>query len=220
MANIEHIYYKPRDPEICESSFLWVESSRKQIRNLPQIIWNDNTPWAEANLWALEQAASSKRDLKTVRSNMSHLLAYAKWLEAESLEWWHFPERESERCLIRFRGALIDARTNSELAPSTVSQRIAAVIRFYKWMQSRRLISPEWPMWEQKLVGVKLTNSFGLEHTMQVVSSDLAIPNRKVAGAIELEDGLLPVTVDAMKRILELANKFATEELSLMLQIG
>lgn len=220
MASLEKINYQPYRVEILNQSFQLVATNRKQITKIPQIVWEDNSMWAEANLWALEQATSSKRDLKTVQSNMSHLLAYAKWLEAESIQWWYFPERESERCLVRFRGALIDARNNGDLAPSTASQRIAVVIRFYKWMQDRQLISPEWPMWKQRFVGIKLTNSFGFEHTMRVASTDLAIPMRKVAGAIQIEDGLLPVSVSAMKEIILLADRNATEELSLMLRIG
>lgn len=220
MASLEQINYQPQRAEVSDGSVKWTKPKRNPIKNLPQIVWEDNSTWAEANLWALEQATSSKRDLKTVRSNMSHLFAYAKWLEAESLTWCHFPERESERCLVRFRGALVNARNNGDLAPSTTSQRMASVIRFYKWLQARRLISPEWPMWEQRFVGIKLTNSFGLEHTMRVASTDLAIPNRKVAGAIQLEDGLLPVAISSMKEILMLADSNATEELSLMLRIG
>ncbi len=220
MASLEYIDYQPHLAEISHGSLQRVELKRKSIQRLPQIVWEDNSTWAEANIWALDQATSSKRDLKTVRSNMTHLLAYAKWLEAESITWWYFPERESERCLVRFRGALVSARNNGELAPSTTSQRMATTIRFYKWMKSRRLISPEWPMWEQRLVGIKLTNSFGLDHTMQVASTDLAIPNRKVAGAIQLEDGLLPVSVSATKKILALADNTAPEEFSLMLRLG
>lgn len=220
MASLEYIHYQPRRIEVNDASLEWFELQRKTIKKLPQIIWEDNSTWAEANLWALDQASSSKRDLKTVRSNMSHLLGYAKWLEAESIAWWHFPERESERCLIRFRGALVSARNNGELAPSTASQRMAAVIRFYKWMRVRRLISPEWPMWEERSVGIRLKNSFGLEHTMRVASTDLSIPNRKVAGAIQLEDGLLPVSISSMKEILALADEVSSEELSLMLRVG
>ncbi len=220
VASLEHIYYRPQNARINEDALEWEYINRKPISRLPQIVWGDNTTWAEANIWSLEQATSSKKDLKTVHSNMSHLLAYAKWLESESINWWHFPERESERCLVRFRGALVSARNNGDLAPSTASQRMAAVIRFYKWMHSRRLISPEWPMWEQRVVGIKLTNAFGLEHTMRVASTDLAIANRKVAGAIQLEDGLLPVSVSAMKEIIALADRVSSEELALMLRLG
>ena len=151
---------------------------------------------------------------------MSHLLAYAKWLGAESIDWWHFPDRESERCLNRFRGALIQARNLGELAPSTTSQRMAAVIRFYKWGRKIGLISTEWPMWKDKFVGIKLTNQFGLEHTLKVASTNLSIPNRTVAGPIQLEDGLLPVAIKSMKDILSFADENTSKELTLMLRIG
>ncbi|HEP0304282.1 tyrosine-type recombinase/integrase [Providencia sp. PROV254] len=220
MASLEQINYWPHRAEIKNGFLHWAELKRKPIKGLPQIVWDNHSTWVEANLWALEQVASTKRDLKTVRSNMSHLLAYAKWLESESIPWWYFPERESERCLIRFRGALIFARNNGDLAPSTASQRMSTIIRFYKWALSRQLISPEWPMWNQRLVGINLTDSFGIEHTIRISSTDLSIPNRKVAGAIKLEEGLLPVSVLTMKEILALADRSASEELSLILRLG
>lgn len=220
MATLEFINYQPRSVQVEDGSVYWCKLKREKIDNLPQILWEDNFTWAEVNLWALEQATSYRRSIKTVRSNMSHLLAYAKWLESESIDWWHFPERESDRCLIRFRGALIQARNSGELAPSTTSQRMAAVIRYYKWVKGKGIISPEWPMWQDRLVGVKITNAFGFEHTLRVSSTDLAIPNRNAAGAIKLEDGLLPVSVTAMKEILSLADANSSEEFALMLRIG
>lgn len=220
MATLQLINYHPFRVNIQSNKVHWAKSNHQIIKGLPQIIWQDNTTWSEANLWALEQATSFRSSIKTVRSNMSHLLAYAKWLESESMDWWHFPDRESERCLNRFRGALIQARNSGELAPSTTSQRMAAVIRFYKWAKNTGLISTEWPMWKDKLVGIKLTNQFGLEHTLKVASTNLAIPNRTVAGPIQLEDGLLPVAVKAMRDILSFADENASTELALMLRIG
>jgi len=220
VATLQLINYHPFQVNIQSNKVHWAKSNHQIIKGLPQIIWQDNTTWSEANLWALEQATSFRSSIKTVRSNMSHLLAYAKWLESESMDWWHFPDRESERCLNRFRGALIQARNSGELAPSTTSQRMAAVIRFYKWAKKTGLISTEWPMWKDKLVGIKLTNQFGLEHTLKVASTNLAIPNRTVAGPIQLEGGLLPVAVKAMRDILSFADKNASTELALMLRIG
>ena len=220
MATLKLINYHPFRVNIQSNKVHWSKSNHQIIKGLPQIIWQDNTTWSEANLWALEQATSFRSSIKTVRSNMSHLLAYAKWLESESMDWWHFPDRESERCLNRFRGALIQARNAGELAPSTTSQRMAAVIRFYKWARNTGLISTEWPMWKDRLVGIKLTSQFGLEHTLKVASTNLSIPNRTVAGPIQLEDGLLPVSVKSMKDILSFADENASEELALMLRIG
>jgi integrase len=220
MASLEKINYRPHRTEVIDGVVEMTELTRKPIKNLPLIFWEDNSPWAEVNLWSLEQAASHKRDLKTVHSSVSHLLAYAKWLEAESVKWWDFPDRESERCLTRFRGALIASRNNGDLAPSTTSQRMASVIRFYKWMLSRDLISPQIQMWKERSVGIKVTNSFGFEHTMRVASTDLAIPNRSVSGAFQLEEGVLPVSVSATNQILALADSDTSEELALMLRIG
>lgn len=220
MATLQRINYHPFQINIQNDQVHWTKSNHQNIDGLPQIIWQDNSTWSEANLWALEQATSFRSSIKTVRSNMSHLLAYAKWLEAESIDWWHFPDRERERCLNRFRGALIQARNSGELAPSTASQRMAAVIRFYKWARNIGLISSEWPMWKDRFVGIRLTNQFGLEHTLKVASTNLSIPNRTVAGPIQLEDGLLPLSAKAMKEVLSFADKNASQELALMLRIG
>lgn len=220
MATLEFIYYQHERVEVKNGLIVWNKLKRNSIKNLPQIVWDNHLPWSEANLWALEQATSSKRDIKTVLSNMSHIYAYAKWLESESIAWWHFPERESERCLTRFRGALVNARDRGELAPSTTSQRMATVIRFYKWLNKNDLISPDRPMWEECFFEIKIKTAFGLEHTMRVASTDLAIRNRKANSTLHTEDGLLPVSYAAMKEIIALADNCASQEMALMLRIG
>lgn len=185
---------------------------------LPVIFQRSGETWSEVNLWARHLAAHN--DPKTVRRSVDHLCAYATWLEEEGLAWWHFPPLEKDRCLVRYRGALIKARDRGELAPSTTSHRMAAVIRFYRWASSVRLISPDWPMWVDRIVGIRLENQFGLQHTLSVRSADLAIPNRKVAGAFPLEGGLMPVSSSEMQQVLKLADQFASEELQLMLRLG
>jgi len=220
MASLQTINYVPRHPEVVDGRIKWLQGASKSPIALPQICWDDGTTWGEANLWALTQATSQKKDIETVSRSMSHLTAYAKWLESEHIDWWHFPPRESERCLILFRGALVRARDRGELAPSTASQRMAAVVRFYRWVRSTHLLSTEWPMWEERQVGVRLKDAFGFEHTLRVSTTDLSIPNRKVAGGITLEDGLLPVSVAAMNEILQFAEQEASEELWLMLLLG
>lgn len=152
-------------------------------------------------------------------SAMTHLNAYAKWLEDEGVRWWDFPSRESDRCLVRFRGALMNNVEEGCLAPSTASHRMSAVIRFYRWLHSENLLSPEWPMWNEKVVGVRLTDSFGFERTLITNSTDLAIPNRK-ASRDTLEGGLLPVSLRRRNAILTYCNKNASQELTLMLGLG
>lgn len=220
MPTLEMITYRPHRADIENGCIRWNEAKgRKLIQGLPQIFWMDHTPWREANLWALEQSSSHKKSLKTILSAMTHLHAYAKWLEAENLNWWHFPAREADRCLVRFRGNLISARDNGEIAPSTAKHRMSAVIRFYRWLCATRLLSPEWPMWVEQMVGVRLTDGFGFQRTMMVNTTDLSITNRRAEG-FGLEDGLLPVAIGDVLKILNFAIEHASTELYLMLKLG
>jgi len=218
VARLEYIRLPAQRIEVENDQVRWVATQGRVVERLPQIIWSNHSAWGEANLWALEQA--SFKHIKTVHSSMTHLLGYAKWLEAESIDWWHFPARISERCLPRFRGALIRARNDGEMAQSTVSVRMTAIIRFYRWLQATGIISTSWPMWTERQIGIRIANSFGFEHTLRVTTTNLAIPNTKVAGAIGLEDGVMPLTAEGMSQVIKVANAKASAELALMLRAG
>lgn len=219
MATLERIRYTPSQIKLLDGELHRTPASAKNIiESLPQIVWADQTPWREANLWAFEQASKST-DSKTTLSSITHLHAYAKWLERQNVQWWHFPAREADRCLVRFRGDLIAARDCGELAPSTASQRMAAVVRFYKWLAASRLLSTEWPMWTDEQVGVQLVDEFGFARTMMVATTNLAIPNRKSQGE-KLEDGLIPLTAEAASQVVSFALIHGNYELYLLLRLG
>lgn len=221
MATLESIRHTPRRAEVVGDRVQWISRQDLQpIEDLPQICWANGRTWGEANLWALRQATSSKVDIETVKTSMRCLHAYAKWLEGQTIDWWHFPERESDRCLNLYRGALIKARDAGELAPSVASSRMSTVVRFYRWLVASRLLGAEAPMWNDRLVGVKLTDAFGLEHTLNVRTTDLAIPNAKVVGGSKLEDGPMPVSAAVALRIMKLAEAESSIELALMIRLG
>lgn len=220
MARLEYIRYVPHRSEMVDGCIEWspVRNSHV-IDGLPQIIWGNSTPWREANLWACERATSKDVSLKTVESNARALHAYANWLEETGADWWDFPPRKADRCLVRYRGALIKARDEGDIAPSTITERMAAVVRFYRWLHAMRLLSPTWPMWKERTIGIRLTDAVGFERTILVNSTDLAIPNRRAPGE-RLEDGLLPVSAHDRDDILTFAKESASEELFLMLTSG
>lgn len=219
MASLEVIRLKAVIPDVVAGVVDWSPAAGFHPERLPQICWKCGGTWGEANLWALEMLRS-QRDYKTALSSMSHLHAYAKWLESESLSWTHFPARESERCLTRFRGFLVRLRDGGGIAPSTASERMSAVVRFYRWVTRQGLLSTTWPKWSDRLVGIRLTDAFGLQHSLRVASTDLAIPNRRLPSSIALEDGLLPVSREARAAILKFAHAEASQELVLKLRLG
>lgn len=220
MARLEHILYVPHRAELDGGKINWNQvKNGRMIDALPQIIWNDSTPWREANLWALERATGREVGIKTVEANCTALHAYSNWLEETGNDWWAFPAKKADRCLVKFRGALIDARNKGEIAPSTASQRMASVVKFYRWLYEKGFLSPGSPMWTARPVPIKVTDKVGLERTILVNSTDLAIPNRSAPGE-RLEGGLLPVSAADRDTILKFSSEHASEELFLLLTLG
>lgn len=176
MATLEVIRFQRHDPDVPEvdspATVNWRAS--RTDSELPMIVWASGETWGQANLWAYHLA--EQVDPQTIMASLKHLASYAQWLEAEGVEWWHFPEKKSARCLFMFRKALIAARDGHEISPSTASARMAAVLRFYRWACAAELISPGGSMWEDREVAVKTTSTFGLDRTMRVISSELVIP--------------------------------------------
>ncbi len=220
MANLELIRFHPHKAVVPE-----VESPEavewrvgRSAGELPMIVWAHGESWGQANLWAHHLAEQC--DPKTVLTSIKHLAGYAQWLEAEAMDWWHFPEKKADRCLFKFRKALTDARDAHEIAPSTASARMAAVLRFYRWAHAAELITPGGPMWEDRQVAVRTVNTFGLERTMRVTTSELVIRNTKVKGGFQLEDGVMPVSEEGRRDIQAFVDAHASEELDLMLALG
>src|SRR5690606_41368884 len=147
MATLASIRFAPHRSSIIDGNVNWAPVKSRTIEGLPQIFWDSGIPWREANLWLLERAANKDVDLRTVQANGTSLHTYAQWLEKTATNWWEFPPRKADRCLVRYRGALIQARDEGELAPSTASQRMRVAVSFYRWLLSTGLLSPNWPMW-------------------------------------------------------------------------
>lgn len=220
MATLELISYSPERPHLQGGEICWQSDKYSPpIENLPVIAWKNGEFWSEANSWALE-LARSKNNIKTVISNMQGLLTYAKWLEIEGVNWWHFPQRSYDRCLNRYRGALIGARDRGELAPSTISNRMSVAVRFYRWARDNLLLHPENPMWKERQAFINFRDCAGFERAIKTSTTDLNITNRKPVGIFQLEDGLMPVTLDQRNEILSFASKHSSDEFVLMLRLG
>lgn len=220
MANLEYIHYQPHRAEIIHGTVQWVrEKSIHFIVRLPQIFWSNALPWSEANLFALELSRSRDVKLKTITSLMEHLHKYANWLEQEQIDWRHFPQIKAERVLVRYRGALIDARDQGALSPSTTTSRMRAVIRFYRYASGHNFISSDAPKWQDKSVVLRYFDVKGFERTLLRLTTDISIPNRARPG-LRLENGLLPLTDQHKLELLQFANENASQEIYLMLLIG
>lgn len=220
MARLEHIKYQPHRAIVEADKVRWVPiNNSRVIHKLPQLFWQNGTPWDEANHWALDKASSSDIKLSTVQSLMAHLRAYASWLESSETDWRHFPMRKQDRVLVLYRGNLIRDRDDGRLSPSTATARMRAIIQFYRHCGVYGFISKESPMWQDKMVIVRYFDSVGFERSLMRLSADLSIPNRARHG-VTLEDGLLPVSAVHQRELLQFAADNASIELHLLLMSG
>jgi integrase len=194
-------------------------ANSKPTPNVPHIFFDDGEPWLAANAYALNKLDSViGNNIKTVASNMSHLKAYACWLEDHGVDWRHFPKKKKDRCLFQYRGFLIKQREVGLLSPSTTSSRMAAIVHFYRWAQVYGWVDRE-PMWEDKTKAIQFFTSVGFSRTMSVISSELSIPNRRRIGT-GLEDGLQPLRDENRAELLSFLFENGKVELYLMAMIG
>ncbi|RML50836.1 hypothetical protein ALQ93_200116 [Pseudomonas syringae pv. pisi] len=197
----------------------WIQSEHGKVEQLPQIFWTDGRPWREVNAWLCTLASNRSSDIKTVQSKAAALLSYAKWLETNLVSWMEIHGRRDDRCIIRYRGALIMARQRGDAAASTVSSRIRVIRQFYAWVIDNRLITLSTPLWREKKIQIRFTDQFGFGRSKDVITTDLAIPYRG-RNDPDLEDGLWPVSTGDRERILDCARDHAPYEIYLMLLLG
>jgi len=213
VAVLERINFMKMDRD---PSGEWIhDSSKKTLKGLPQIFFDNGEPWAAANLYAFSKLNIS---IKTVLSNMSHLKAYASWLEAKQLDWRHFPNKKRDRCLFRYRGNLIDQRTTGAISPSTTTNRMNAIIHFYRWAKANGHIERQ-KLWEDRTKAVRFYTTAGFARTLAVLSSELSIPNRK-CNSTNLEDGLIPLTLANRDILLHFLDDHGMKELYMMMLVG
>lgn len=218
MARLESVRLTPHRIVVVDGAVIR-EPTGTSVAGFPQVFWETGRPWREANLWFYERYQNRNVQLRTVIASAAALHAYAQWLERTLIDWWDFPPRKADRCLVRYRGALIKAIEGGELAASTASARMRIVVAFYRWLLAKGLLSPMWPMWRERSIGIRLVDPVGFQRTIGVHTTDLAIPNR-LRRKGNLEGGVTPISADMRDALLALARNHASQELHLMLTLG
>lgn len=220
MARLEFINFNPWREATRHGSSLWVlDPLAVSVEKLPQIFWSTGEGWAEANVWALEKATTLQVNPKTVLSLMKHLRAYAEFLEERGLDWRHFPIRKADRTIFMFRGHLIKQIEDGGLKSSTANARMTALKQFYRFAHANALINSIVPMWAERSVVIPIFDSAGFQRSIARVSTELSIRNN-ARSFTRLEDGLLPLRVEDMTRLLDFSRGEGNEELHLMLLLG
>lgn len=169
-------------------------------------------------MWLMSRAQEDLVKLETVISNAENLYAYARWVETTDTDWRSFPRRLADRCIVKYRQALVATRDASNLASSTASSRIRVALAFYRWLYDTGLLGTNSPPCTDRLRTIKITNEVGLERTVITRSSALSIPNSRRKDTPE--GGLTPLRVEVRDQFLRFAWEHSSRELALMLMVA
>lgn len=215
MSVLEQINYQPMKFNDGE----WVpHSSFSLVENYPVLFFKDGEPFREANRWARDRFESGV-DFKTINRQMRHLNNYVSWLEEKQLHWKHFPKAKKERCLLRYRGYLMDQIRSGGYQCTTAKTNMASVLQFYRFSQAENLIETDSPLWKDHNKTIQFYNSLGFSRTMSIVSSELSVPCRKQSYT-SVEGGLLPITSENREKLLKFLDDTGKEQLFLMHVLG
>ena len=137
-----------------------------------------------------------------------------------SIRDWPEGDRPAEHPTAIYRRDLIRAREDGSRSSSTVSARMAVVMRFYQWaLQSGALICRV-KIFDPRTITFRHRDQRGFEHQKTVISTSLHIPNKRQHPRPSLEGGLLPVNSEVRDKIIQLAERHCSVEFQLILTLG
>lgn len=164
----------------------WVES---QFHLFPVVLQGNGAPWAEASLWLLSQVESKVNpNMASFASVAEDLTAFRRFIEEYDLDWTNFPSQKLHRPTYRFNGHLKHLVQSQHIKPSTAKRRMAAVIRFYRWLVEEKVISNEHPLWKESDRYIQFHGQYGDRLSKKVVTTDVSI---RVAKQDDPYDGRL-----------------------------
>lgn len=183
----------------------------------PVIIQGDGSPSEIFNLYLLKKLQQTiQYDLKTFASIANQLVDFQRFLEDEQLDCLKFHKLKQSNAIFKYRTRLIEQANAGLISASSASNRINAIVNFYRFLVIEDLI-------DHQLYGIPfkdvykyiaVDNEFGARRKMAIKSHDLAIhvpakaPNSEV---IKDNGELSPLSVESQAVILKALQKSSRE---------
>jgi integrase len=107
------------------------------------------------------------------------LALYRRYLDAEGLDFRHFPSEQNRRVTYSYRGHLRLEVEAGQISIKTARRKLSAVIQLYKWLAQEGLFVPENSPWKAKRILISVDNDGRKPARRLVESTDIAfkIPN-------------------------------------------
>ncbi|ATZ66195.1 tyrosine-type recombinase/integrase [Acinetobacter haemolyticus] len=183
----------------------------------PVIVQGDGSPSDVFNLYLLKKLEQTiQYDFKTFSSIANQLVDFQRFLEDEQLNCLKFHKVKQSNAIFKYRTRLIEQANAGLISARSASNRINAVVNFYRFLVTDDLVDHQrYGMPFQDVYKyIAVDNEFGARRKMAIKSHDLAIHvPAKAHNSETIVDGgeLSPLTVEEQAVILKALQKSSRE---------
>src|SRR5690606_38784797 len=183
----------------------------------PVIVQGDGSPSDVFILYLLKKLEQTiQYDFKTFASIANQLVEFQRFLEDEQLDCLKFHKLKQSNAIFKYRTRLIDQANAGLISARSASNRINAVVNFYRFLVTEDLVDHQHYGIPFKDVYkyIAVDNEFGARRKMAIKSHDLAIHvPAKAPNSEAIIDGgeLSPLTVESQAVILKALQKSSRE---------
>lgn len=144
----------------------------------PLVFKKDGMPWDEANVWILKSLEDQyDPTMSTFRGKAEDLQHFRNYVDDRDIDWINFPELKQRRPTYRYKGFLKAEIETGAMEWSTAKRRMSTAVNFYRWLILNKLFTPANPPWEERVVTLPTTNSFGRSTVIKTKTTDVTLKN-------------------------------------------
>ena len=183
----------------------------------PVIIQEDGSPSEIFNLYLLKRLQQTVQyDFKTFASIANQLIDFNRFLEDEQLDCLKFHKLKQQNAIFKYRTRLIEQANAGLISANSASNRINAVVNFYRFLVTENLVDHQryGLPFQDVYKYIAVDNEFGARRKMAIKSHDLAIHvPAKAPNSEAIVDGgeLSPLSVESQTVILKALQKSSRE---------
>jgi integrase len=178
-------------------------------------------PWFEANIYILSRLENSYSPaMSTYDGIADDLTAYRRFIDEEAIDWRTFPTQKLSRPTYRYCSHLRSAIASGAIKTSSAKRRMSSVIAFYTWIANEGILTPANPPWKESDVSFKLRDSYGLEFSKRIRTTDISIriPKQTDPFGGRIDDGgkLRPLPLNEQRWVVEALLEHRNTEMALI----
>ncbi|BCZ84694.1 site-specific integrase [Paraburkholderia terrae] len=217
----QHYFIRPVAGEVQAGRNYSAKWIRQEFNWLPLVLEQNGQPWDVAVIYVLSKLQGLVApNMTTYQGIADDLSAFRAFLEEYEIDFTDFPQHKLKRPTYRFHGYLKNLVFDGRIATTTAKRRMGAVIAFYRWLVTERLLVPANPLWQERDHYLSFKDAKGLAVQKVVKTTDIAIKAPKqddpYEGAIDDGGKLRPLPIHEQKWLIEALAHLGNVEMTLI----